>query len=276
VLIALGKLGGQELTVGSDLDLLFLIEESTDAARTRADAVARRFLGIVAGGNPPIYRLDLRLRPEGKSAPVVSSIAYFRDYFHGRAQLWERQSLLRRRILAGSVQQQRSTERLLAAIAFDVPLPEGWVEELWRMRERIEKDRGKQKKEIVDLKTTAGGLLDIEFIVQALQLCHGARNSALQTPSVIHALRALTASRAIPKPQAKALTANYEWLRTLELFIKMNSTKPEFTWPVSDETAVMLASAMDEHSPGALARHLRTVLKQNRAILHATFKSLRK
>ena len=159
-IIALGKFGGREISYGADLDVLF-VGEDIRAAQNLMTAMAQS----TSEGN--IWALDARLRPEGEKGPVVCSLETFESYYASRAQLWELQALTRARAVSGPLQNE------FIAIAKAAWCRAGQDVDLFMkidgMVERIRQERGSGS-DFRDLKTGTGGIIEAEFVVQALQM----------------------------------------------------------------------------------------------------------
>jgi glutamate-ammonia-ligase adenylyltransferase len=205
----------------------------------------------------------------------VTNAEFFVEYFRSRAALWERQSLLRARVLTGSPEDRLAAERLIEEALCEIPLPRDWLGDIRSMRDRIAKERGKGKKDSTDLKTGEGGLLDVEFAVQAVELDEGARRKSARIPGTAPAIRSMASTGRLRKSTARRLEEGYLWLRRLELMGKMQSPTISFRWPYPPDLAGPLASAMGESSAAALERKLRSVLRSNRAMMLMVFDDLR-
>jgi len=174
-LFALGKYGTRELNFDADLDLLFVARTRTAAETSRVENLAgaflRRLSSVTEGGR--LYEADARLRPEGKSAPLVADIGAYGRYLVERASFWERQSLTRIRFVSGDESVAVEVAAILENFVYDAPLPEGWVEATVAMRKKIETRSRFRGPVPMDIKLGAGGMADIEFLVQMLQLKYG-------------------------------------------------------------------------------------------------------
>ncbi|HEX9621143.1 MAG TPA: bifunctional [glutamate--ammonia ligase]-adenylyl-L-tyrosine phosphorylase/[glutamate--ammonia-ligase] adenylyltransferase, partial [Polyangiaceae bacterium] len=232
--IAVGKLGGQDIGYASDLDVLFIFDPEAAPADTDPAEYyvrrAQRVIRLISEPNPagPGYELDTRLRPSGKSGLLVASLASFARY-HGvslesvprdsgpavlsSGAAWERQALLRARVCAGdSALGQRALEVAeTAAYARGAPA----VSEMHHLRMRMERELARERPGYFDLKTGRGGLLDVEFAVQWLQMRHGA-DRRVRTPDTATALAALRKGNYVSLSHFQALDAGYKFLRRLE------------------------------------------------------------
>ncbi len=221
--VGLGKLGGRELAYHSDLDVLFLhrAPEARPPGPGELDPneyavkLAQRLMSLLSAAMPegPGYQIDARLRPSGRYGPLVVSLDSFVQY-HQTSEVWERLALLKARPVAGSIGLAREAMEWLAQIVFGRELPRGWVEELRELRERMRRERGAA--EGWDLKFGGGGLIDVEFAVQALQIYHGRRNEALRTPHTLRGLKAFLKSGLLEETTCEALYDGYRLLRRLD------------------------------------------------------------
>jgi glutamate-ammonia-ligase adenylyltransferase len=215
--LALGKLGGRELSYHSDLDLVLVYEgESTDAEadnRQLFSDLARRIIRA-AGGHGPygrLYAVDMRLRPTGGSGSLAVSLAEFERYYAGGgAQVWERQALTKARAVVGEPAFRATVEAAARRAAYDQPNRPGLADEVRAMRDRIE--AGHER----DLKRGLGGIVDVEFVVQLLQLRHAAGRPALQAANTRDGLDALHAAGLLTDAEYDVQRAGYDFLRLAE------------------------------------------------------------
>jgi [glutamine synthetase] adenylyltransferase / [glutamine synthetase]-adenylyl-L-tyrosine phosphorylase len=220
-IVALGKLGGRELNYHSDLDLVFLHEadgHTTGGAASISNdefvtEVVRRILKALGGGPSagPLYAVDARLRPCGASGPLVQTLSAFREHFLKSSQVWERMVLTRARVIfatGGFGDDAAVAIRELLARPLDRSL---LASEVIAMRRRLEASRSSH-----DLKRAAGGLTDLEFIVQFLLLVHGTDQPDLFRPNFWAALSGLRRHGIISAPIHTKLHKAYDFLRTVE------------------------------------------------------------
>jgi len=194
--MALGKLGGKEMSYGSDLDLVFILGRAPgalDLDLETAVRLAQRFFSYLylplAEG--PGYQIDPRLRPSGSRGPLVVTPASFTRY-HRTSQLWERQALLKLRRVLGPGDLGTKIRAAAGRAVFHRPLPENAAEKIDELRQRMTQERGRLQGEAINLKFSLGGLIDVEFITQYLQMVHGRRNKgAVRSFSTSAALKAL-------------------------------------------------------------------------------------
>ena len=186
MVVAMGKLATRELAYGSDLDLIFLfdatsVEGGVDlAAQETFVKLTQRLISTLQ--TPTVegscYQIDARLRPSGNQGTLVTSIEAFARYHESSAQTWERQALLRARPVAGNRELAEAFQALRLEI-LKQPAPEGTISEIDRVRQRMEIEVARETRRRRNFKTGRGGVLDVESVVQALQLTHGAEHPSL-------------------------------------------------------------------------------------------------
>jgi [glutamine synthetase] adenylyltransferase / [glutamine synthetase]-adenylyl-L-tyrosine phosphorylase len=225
--LALGKLGGRELGYASDLDVLFVYgaEGESDGERPLPNVeymsrMAQRLMGGLHTMHPAgrLYEVDTRLRPSGSKGLLVSSLAGWTRYHQESARLWERQALTRLRPVAGDAALGARAAEVASAFAYGGVDAGELAAAMTAMREKIERETAGGR---VDLKTGRGGIIDIEFASQYLQLVLGPEEPALRTPSTLDALRA--AARLVPDLAADCvlLADAYVYLRRIEHRIRI-------------------------------------------------------
>lgn len=223
LVVGMGKLASRELTYGSDLDVIFLYDlpgateyqlgEAQDFLVRLAQKLIWALCTRTATG--VCYEIDARLRPSGNQGPLVTSLAAFRTYHAGSAQVWERQALLRARPVAGDDALAESFETVRRDI-LGAPLPAALEADIHRIRLRMEGEMARETTHRHDFKTGHGGLLDVESVVQMLQLRHGREHLELWRPMAIaEQIGALAAIGALPREQADALRHGWEFLQRL-------------------------------------------------------------
>ena len=256
VIVAMGKLGGRELNFSSDVDLVFLFPEygETDGSRAIANEEFFTRLGqaIIRLLEAPtqdgfVLRVDMRLRPFGDSGPLVASFASFEDYLPRHGRDWERYAYVKARAVTGS---QRYAELQAAAVrpfVFRRYLDYGVFESLRDMKALIEREV--ERRELADdVKLGPGGIREIEFIVQALQLIRGGRDKRLQTQSLLAAMGILDSGRLLPAGVVAELRAAYAFLRRLENRLQMLADAQVHKLPgdpLSRERVVLAMGASD-------------------------------
>jgi glutamate-ammonia-ligase adenylyltransferase len=222
-LFALGKLGGRELNFSSDVDLLFVCDAPPDerghAARESAAAVVRELKRRLDERTDEgfAYRVDLDLRPEGPPGALVRGVEGTLGYYELRGAEWERQMLLRLRHLAGSPGAARAFERGIEPFIYRRAIDPSVIDAVRAMKTRIETERREAGRDIAgNLKEGPGGIRDVEFTVQALQLFHAGRRPELRTGNVLAAIDGLARAEILPADSAAVLADGYRWLRSAE------------------------------------------------------------
>ena len=224
-IIGLGKLGAEEMSYGSDLDILFVYSQAGKTASERRSIDNGEFFSKVAQGlirsmasgsfRGRLYDIDTRLRPSGSQGTLVVSLAGFAAYHQGRAQPWEHQVLLRARAIAGDPELGAEAERWIEHFVGQKASAASH-DELLHLRERIEGELAHEDRDHFNFKLGRGGLLDIEFIAQSLQLRHGATAAGLRVRPTRAVLAAARDAGLLGAEQATALLASHRFLRTLE------------------------------------------------------------
>jgi glutamate-ammonia-ligase adenylyltransferase len=232
--VALGSLGGRESSYGSDLDLLFLYSsagETSGGSRAAVSnheyfaRVAQRLIGLlelpVREGS--LYATDSRLRPSGSHGSLVSSLDAFRKYHAGHSALWERQSLLRARWVAGDPRLfgQASREVIEPAL-FRTESDRGTMaQEIARLRGRMERELAGEDQGAYNPKSGLGGSVDIEFSLQFLQLLHGHQHPSVRSPETLEALDALEREGLLDRTAAQDLREALRFLRKLDARLRI-------------------------------------------------------
>ena len=243
--LALGKLGGHELGYAADLDVVF-VYQGDDEAVEHFSRLARRLLGALHQRTPRgrLYEVDTRLRPSGSQGLLVSSLSAWRRYHEHDARLWERQALVKLRPVAGDPALGAEVARIAAETVYGAPNDARKVAEaIGTMRERIERELGGgfRKRTGGDLKFGAGGVIDIEFAAQYLQLVHGHAHPELRVTGTSPALRAAAALGLAPSATLELLEQGYRFLRGIELRLRVVHDEPIHRLPDSHEELARLA-----------------------------------
>jgi glutamate-ammonia-ligase adenylyltransferase len=231
--IGYGKLGSLELGYGSDLDMIFLYQGCEDGATTGPRALpneaffarlGQRLIHVLTARTPGgiLYEVDMRLRPSGKSGPLVTSLAAFRDYQHGHAWTWEHQALVRARPVAGSPALAREFARIRREILCLPRDPAKLMADVREMRERMAAEKVRHDTTQADVKHDPGGIVDIEFMVQywVLRWAHEHPGLTRHTDN-IHILEALQAEGRLDPGRARLLAEAYRRYLSVEHRLKL-------------------------------------------------------
>jgi glutamate-ammonia-ligase adenylyltransferase len=236
--IGLGKLGGQELDYGADLDIIFIADgKAKDFSKLQRIAAAVMDLLSRQTELGVVFKTDTRLRPDGEKGLLVNTLAAHEEYYRHRAQLWEIQALTRARAIAGSPQVGEGFHKLGATLTnFRHPsrplaaLRPDWKVEIAGMRRRIESERTPPGQDARAIKTGAGGLIDAEFIAQTLCLANG-----WAEPNTLRALQRAKENHALKPADADRLIASYRQLRRVEGILRRWSFEGETVLPADPE-----------------------------------------
>ena len=280
VIVAMGKLGGRELTVGSDLDL-FVVYAAAGGTDGEAPLEAHDFydravermasiLGdITAAGT--VFPVDLRLRPGSKGSGFASSLPAFEQYYREWSDLWERQTLTKARLVGGDPGLGREVRRRLRALVYDRGLSSPELKEIREVRQRMELELGKEAPGRVHVKFGRGGLVDVEFIAQALQLTHGAARPQCRRANTVAALRALAREGALPERDGEALLDHYGWLRRISAGLRLFASRPPDVLEAAGPMPGRLAKALDYPGRTELLADYQRRTQEVRAIYDRVF-----
>ncbi|MEE8438817.1 MAG: hypothetical protein V3S07_04460, partial [Micropepsaceae bacterium] len=239
VVMAMGKLGGREMTAGSDLDLVFVYTHDSDAEQSDGPRplgpnqyyarTSQRFISALTAVTTEgqLYEVDMRLRPSGNQGPVAVSFDGFVEYHAEKSWTWERMALTRARVLSGPADLAAKVEDVIARTLSTPTDRELTLHDASEMRDKIAAQF--PGKAIWDLKFAPGGLVDLEFIAQSLQLCHAARADVLDQNTIL-AIKKLNNAGALSDTDTKKLidAALFQHALTQILRIALEGTfKPE-------------------------------------------------
>jgi glutamate-ammonia-ligase adenylyltransferase len=229
----MGKLGGMELNYHSDLDIIFIHEgdgetrpaPGADPSRFRGltnqeyfSKLAQRIISVLTliTREGYVYQIDTRLRPSGNQGPLVTSLPAYERYHDSSAQPWERQALTKARVIVGPDDFARRIAVANHQIVFERPLPPDLKGEIYRLRGRMETEIAREGGEHFNIKTGRGGMVDVEFLAQYLQLRYGAERPALRRTNTLDTLKALREEKLLDEADFSVLDNGYRFLRRLE------------------------------------------------------------
>jgi len=270
VVLALGKLGGGELNHSSDVDLLFLYGEEGQLTPHISyheffNRLGKRILETFSTPHHAgsLFRVDLRLRPEGSTGPLARSLESMENYYAGFGETWERLALIKAHGIAGSGELTYEFLRQHQPFIYPKSTTHDLLDEIANIKHRIERDIVGTEKLERDVKLGRGGIRDIEFIVQTLQLIHGARHPFLQEPSMLKALRALRELDLLPSSEVLTLDNTYRFLRRVEHRLQIEAEQQTHVLPRDPNAlrrlALSLRFASSEDFTAALHERMRAV-----------------
>jgi glutamate-ammonia-ligase adenylyltransferase len=236
--VAMGKCGGGELNYVSDVDVIFATGGDADLAA--ATSVAARLMAICA---PVAWPVDAALRPEGSRGPLVRTLASHLAYYRTWARTWEFQALLKARPATGDVALADRWLAQLRPLVWEAATRPDAVEDIRAMRRRIV-DSVPRRDVDREIKRGPGGLRDIEFAVQLLQLVHGRGDESLRVAATLPALRALVAGGYVGRADGEALVEAYRFLRTVEHRLQLQWLRRTHLVPADPAAVQWLAQAM--------------------------------
>jgi glutamate-ammonia-ligase adenylyltransferase len=269
-ILGLGKLGGRELNHSSDIDVIFIYGEEGQVSANLTyhewfNQLGAKIIETFASHDPAgaLFRIDLRLRPEGTAGPLARSIDSMENYYAGFGETWERMALIKARGIAGNRELAYEFLRQHQPFIFPKNPTRDVREEIGNIKRRIERDIVGHENIARDVKLGAGGIREIEFVVQALQLLHGARHAFLQEASTLKVLPVLADLELLPYQEARTLEDAYRFLRSIEHRLQIEAEQQTHTVPENSDALYRLAGSLGFPSPdkfnAALHDHMRKV-----------------
>ncbi len=246
--IGMGKCGARELNYISDVDVIYVIDagaQEDSRANTIGTALASGISRAIMSTSrePGLWEVDANLRPEGKSGPLVRTLASHESYYARWAESWEFQALLKARTIAGDAALGARYEAAVAPLIWASAGREGFVESVRSMRRRVT-EHIPAEEEQRQIKLGRGGLRDVEFTVQLLQLVHGKSDETLRCRDTTSAIAALSAGGYIGRSDAREFDRDYRYLRLLEHRIQLFQLRRTHLMPVKEASLRSLAKAV--------------------------------
>jgi glutamate-ammonia-ligase adenylyltransferase len=273
-IIGMGKTGGGELNYVSDVDVVFVAEPAEgvteDRALTVATALATATMKACSAttGEGTLWPVDAALRPEGRSGPLVRTVASHKTYYERWAKTWEFQALLKAWVSAGDVEVGRAYKEAISPMVWDAAGRENFVEDVQAMRRRVEQHVPVAEADR-QLKLGRGGLRDVEFAVQLLQLVHGRSDPSLRSGTTLEGLSSLAKGGYVGREDAMALGEAYRLLRTLEHRIQLYRLRRTHLMPTSDADLRRLGRAVGlRTNPGKEVVELRAARSREVRRIH--------
>ncbi len=237
-IIALGKLGGKELNYSSDVDLIIFYDINTVYPNNKyyneilTEAI-HLFIesSTTLTGEGYIYRIDFRLRPDGRNSPLCGSLNDYLAYYESRGEDWERQMLIKAGYITGDRLLYKEFSESIAHFVYPVNFSSSPVSQISKLKQSIEKNLKDQK----NIKLSPGGIRDIEFSVQALQLLNGGKNKELRTGNSLDAVNKLFKADLISSEEKNVLSKAYSFYRKIEHYLQLMNDAQTHTIPNEGE-----------------------------------------
>jgi glutamate-ammonia-ligase adenylyltransferase len=283
--LGLGKLGGQELNFSSDIDLIYVYEgeghcrkDGQPGVFTNVELftkVAETITGLLQTQTADgfLFRVDVRLRPEGAFGPLVRSLASLENYYAAAGQTWERMALIKARPVAGDLTLGAELLENLQAFRYPRHPPPSLLAEVAAMKARTEQEIVGAQTLARDVKSGHGGIREIEFIVQAFQLLHAGRYPFLQTHSTTAALDQLVRYGLMHPGEAEFLSEAYWFLRRVEHAIQMREERQTHALPVDATEVAAIARNLGFSSVGTFQHQLKGIRNRVRRIYEGLFRA---
>ncbi|MBT6717688.1 MAG: bifunctional [glutamate--ammonia ligase]-adenylyl-L-tyrosine phosphorylase/[glutamate--ammonia-ligase] adenylyltransferase [Nitrospina sp.] len=245
-IIGMGKHGGGELNFESDLDVVFVYDEPEEDSGVHYAAISQLIYKLTSEMTSAgyAYKIDTELRPEGGAGVLVMSITGYEQYFKTRARIWEQQAMVRARVVAGNKEVGKKFMERVHEFVFKDDFEYSALIEISRMRERMELELAQEKIKGKNVKLGFGGIADIEFTMQILQLMHGKKNPRLRQTNTVGAINMFVAQGMIDQTKAEQAKENYLFLRRLECALRIIRQTPTNNLPKDTRDLAQLARLM--------------------------------
>ena len=268
-ILGMGRMAGYEMTFGSDLDLIFLYGGDGGDMDPRTERGIRQLLRHIALQSPlgALYDVDMRLRPHGNAGVLVTSFPSFLEYHSRERDIWERQMMTRCRCILGAGTEVAALMKKVGSQIYAGYEVEHLRREVVAMRQRVLKELGTPAGKF-EIKRGRGGIMDIDFITHYLQLAHGHDREELRTASTRGVLRRAAALELIDTGMAAALLEAYDFLKRVEMSLRLFDMKPISAFPAQPEANTALAKALgysegQEHSFIGHYRKVTTAVREH-------------
>lgn len=258
-LISLGKLGGSELNYSSDIDLIAFYEKNTFIKRKIyynqiiSEAI-KLFVenSTLITPNGYVYRVDFRLRPDGRNSPLCGSLAEYLRYYESRGEAWERQMLIKSDFLCGNKNLYKKFNEYISHFVYPKSFLSSPLEQLKKLKQSIE---GRAESDL-NIKLSSGGIRDIEFSVQALQLLNGGKDLQLRTPNTLKAIEALNYKKLLDDSETETFKNAYILYRKIEHYVQLMNDRQTHQLPETGELTEKIASYLGYQNGKELIRKI--------------------
>jgi glutamate-ammonia-ligase adenylyltransferase len=268
-LIGMGKLGGKELNYSSDWDLIFVHSGDSKKANRLVEVFLALCAELKTSGVPS--NIDPRLRPEGRFGSLTRPIASFKEYYETQAEVWEKQALIKTSFVAGNQILGKEMLGLVNEVTYAHSLTKEETAEIRHMKSRLENERLNPDERETDIKLGRGGLTDIEFTVQLLQMRCGFEKPDVRQPNTLQALHALLTSAHIERPDFLVLYNAYRYLYSLRNRMYLLSGLPTDLLPTEGRRLTILARGLGTHDTNRFLHNHHTRLDEVSQVVKRLF-----
>lgn len=265
-IISLGKLGGNELNYSSDTDIIIFYDQESKIGNRYYSEILSETIQLFlekssSSESGSLYRIDLRLRPDGKNSLVCRSLREYLDYYESRGNDWERQMLIKAGYLGGSKKLFNEFIKYVDGFVYPTAHFVSPIGQIKKLKKIIERDT-----EEANIKLIPGGIRDIEFIVQALQLLNGGKINSLKTGNTFAAIKKLQIAKLLSDDETEVLESSYKLYRKVEHFLQLMNNKQTHIIPESGELAEKLSFYFGYKNPGEFINEINKRRKKVKAI----------
>lgn len=274
--VGMGKTGGCELNYISDVDVIYVVEPAGDCTEDHAIKVGTKLAATLArmcsmpSKEPPLWEVDAALRPEGKNGPLVRSLASHISYYERWAKTWEFQALLKARPVAGDAELGAQYVASTRPLVWEAVTRENFVEDAQAMRRRVEQHVPAAEADR-QIKLGRGGLRDVEFTLQLLQLVHGRLDEQIRSANTLEALAELSEAGYVGRDDAAELAECYRMLRLLEHRIQLYRLRRTHLFPTADADLRRLARSVQLRDAAELESRWRSTRRRVRELHEELF-----
>jgi glutamate-ammonia-ligase adenylyltransferase len=277
-LIALGKLGGNELNYSSDIDFIITYEKDMKVNNIEYQEFLIKVIYLfiekasMITSEGYIYRVDFRLRPDGRNSPLCGSAKLYLDYYESRGEDWERQMLIKAGFAAGSLELYNKFMSYLTPFIYPATFLTSPLEQINKLKTNIESNlKGEE-----NIKLSSGGIRDIEFTVQALQLLNGGKTVEVRLPNTLEGIEKLVEFNLLKQSEAKLLSDSYIFYRKIEHFLQMMNDRQTHSIPGKGEMLEKLSLFLGFNNSEDFQKDLQRKRKEIRKIFASITKTKEK